>query len=186
MSAFTDAVLFYGLFSTSSAVDPYDVREGVDNGEGLPGTLTSPPGSKVERNYKFGGNGDQYIGTLYVPDTSGTSWTGAMDELFEDMRAEPEYRAEFTYNNQTIIGVKLPLSLAFTMKISGYTRTADTSVDLYRWEVESIGLYSLATARNPAQHRPEVTVNGQPFFVLDCKDDDVTDPTVKLILAARQ
>ncbi len=69
MSAFTDAFLFFGLFSSGagSAVDPYDVRFGVDNGDGELGTLTSPAVYDVLRGVRYGGDGVQYTGTLFAP-----------------------------------------------------------------------------------------------------------------------
>lgn len=57
---------------------PYDVRVGVDNGNGQLGTLTSPSPSNVRQGVLYGGDGDQYEGTLYVqPDFTGDAWKDA-------------------------------------------------------------------------------------------------------------
>ncbi len=138
-----------------------------------------------------------------------------MLEVFEDLRSSEEFRATLFYANGTsldsyenssgdsyvsptgdtylarvsgvtIIGVKLPLGLGFRMDISGYTRKADTSFDALRTEIQSAGLYLPVSSSNPSTVRPKVTVNNQPFMVLDVKDDNRTDPTVKLILSALQ
>lgn len=49
------------------APDPYDVRLGVDNGNGQPGTLTSPSQNDVEAGVQYGGDGTQYTGNLTLP-----------------------------------------------------------------------------------------------------------------------
>lgn len=54
---------------------PYDVRVGVDNGNGELGTLTSPSLSNVRQGILYGGDGDQYTGTLYIaPSPTGEIW----------------------------------------------------------------------------------------------------------------
>jgi len=84
MSAFTDAFLFYGLLSTGAvALDPYDVREGVDTGDGL-GTLTSPATGDVRQGVLYGGGGNQYTGTLFAPALpSSNRFVTAWDRLYE-------------------------------------------------------------------------------------------------------
>lgn len=69
------AFLSLGLIIPESVTPPipYDVRSGVDNGAGQPGTLTSPSEADVEAGVQYGGDGDQYTGTLYVPQPSSGS-----------------------------------------------------------------------------------------------------------------
>lgn len=66
------------------APDPFDVRLGVDNGNGDPGTLTSPAQGDVEVGVQYGGDGTQYTGTVVLPDASdvlaGTAY-GPSDSL---------------------------------------------------------------------------------------------------------
>ncbi len=143
------------------------------------------------------------------------SYTEEMEELFEDLRSGEEFQATLVYANGTtissyvnssgatyvspdgdtyvarvngtvIIGIKLPLGLGFQMQLSGYQRKADTSFDASRIEIQNAGLYLPVSSPNPVKVRPVVTVNDQPFMVLDCKDDNTSDPTVKLILSALQ
>lgn len=144
-----------------------------------------------------------------------STWTEEMAELFEDLRSEDEFAATLVYpegfsypeyvspdgaeyvspdganyatraRGATLTGIKMALSLGFQMQVSGYQRKADTSFDALRSEVVTAGLYSPTTSSSPATVRPSVTVNGEAFMVLDVKDDNASDPTVKLILAALQ
>jgi hypothetical protein len=50
-----------------TAPDPYDVRLGVDNGNGEPGTLTSPAEADVEVGVSYGGDGTEFTGTIVLP-----------------------------------------------------------------------------------------------------------------------
>lgn len=188
MSILTTAVLSHGLFvgNGSGFPIPYDVRDGVDNGNGEIGTLTSPAEINVRSGVMYGGDGTQYTGTLNFTSSSGDSWTDDAEELFEDMRAVGEYRAALVYNGQTVYGVKMALSLGFQMRVSGYQRKADTSFDLLRTECVTIGLYALMSQPDVEKKRVAVTVNREQYIVLDLKDDNATDPTVKLILSALQ
>lgn len=64
------AVISHGLLGvggTGTYPDPYDVRYGVDNGNGELGTLTSPSPSNVRDGIQYGGDGNQYTGTLAIP-----------------------------------------------------------------------------------------------------------------------
>ncbi len=76
----------YGLVygSTSGAFPiPYDVRVGVVTGSDV-GTLTSPAVSDVRRGVQYGGDGDQYAGTLQVPATpSGNEFIDSFNELLD-------------------------------------------------------------------------------------------------------
>lgn len=188
MSILTTAALSHGMFvgNGSGFPIPYDVRSGVDNGNGEAGTLTSPAVGNVRSGVQYGGDGTQYTGTLNFTTSAGDSWTDDMGELFNDMRADGEYRAALTYNGSTVYGVKMALSLGFQMRVSGYQRKADTSFDLLRTECVTIGLYRFISEPDIEKKRINVNVNGEEYIVLDIKDDNATDPTVKLILSAMQ
>lgn len=67
MSAQTIAILSAGLIFSGDFPDPFDVRFGVDNGNGELGTLTSPSPSDVRLGVEYGGDGTQYTGLLNVP-----------------------------------------------------------------------------------------------------------------------
>lgn len=86
MSAFTEAFLFFGLFTDAGAsLDPYDVRDGVTyESGGLVGTLTSPATGNVLRGIQYGGSGNQYIGTLVAsPPLSGNSFVNSWIRLYD-------------------------------------------------------------------------------------------------------
>lgn len=85
MSEFTDAFLFYGLFASAiTAPSPYDVRAGVDTGDGDLGTLTSPAIGDVRQGVSYGGGGTQYTGTLFAPALpSSNRFVTAWDRLYE-------------------------------------------------------------------------------------------------------
>lgn len=62
----------------------YDVRFGVDNGNGELGTLTSPAEADVRQGKQYGGDGDQYTGTLQVPAApSGNEFIDCFNELLD-------------------------------------------------------------------------------------------------------
>lgn len=67
MSAQTIAILSAGLIFSGDFPAPFDVRFGVDNGEGELGTLTSPSQADVRLGVEYGGDGTQYTGLLNVP-----------------------------------------------------------------------------------------------------------------------
>ncbi len=88
MSAFTIAVLSQGLIVSGDFPDPYDVRFGVDNGDGDLGTLTSPAAADVRLDVQYGGGGNQYTGALVAPNyTSGDTFTGVWPLLYEAQTA---------------------------------------------------------------------------------------------------
>ncbi len=84
MSTLTIAVLSSGLIAGGDFPDPFDVRFGVDNGDGELGTLTSPSPSDVRFGVEYGGDGDQYTGIVIMPSfTSGDTFTGVWPLLYE-------------------------------------------------------------------------------------------------------
>ena len=117
MSAITISVLSHGLISsTVTPPNPYDVRFGVDNGAGFPGTLTSPATGDVRIGVEYGGDGDQYTGTLVVScpvPTLPESWTEDMGDTFDDLVTE--FGDVLQYNSQQIVCVKTNLDVAFEM-----------------------------------------------------------------------
>ncbi len=183
--------VFGSVFGVTAADYPSInyVRNGITFASGaLTGVDVLPVVGNVRELVGFGANGTEFYGTLFVPSSTSPSWTNEMDDLFEDMINDTEYRTSVTYKGQTIYGVKMALSLGFTMQLSGYQRKADTSVDIRRSDAISTGLYSDCKSRQPVTTRPQVNVllNNEAFMVLDLKDDNATDPTVKLILSALQ
>lgn len=172
--------------TTGTPVSAYDVRLGVDNGAGVPGTLTSPSTGDVRIGVEYGGDGDQYTGTLVVAPlpVSADDWTGDMAEVFSD--SVTEWGDVLVYNGFQISCEKTEFGIRFSMEVSGSNRTADTAIDVLRSDAIGIGLYAPATAQDPAIKRPVVTVDGQLFQVLEFKDDIAADPTIKLLCVRQQ
>jgi hypothetical protein len=89
MSAITIATLSHGLIVSGTFPAPFDVRDGVDNGSGNPGTLTSPAPADVRNGTQYGGDGDQYTGTLNTPPApSGNEWADCFAELQQTCEEE--------------------------------------------------------------------------------------------------
>lgn len=186
MSDLTNAVLSHGLFITGGTTfpDPYDVRFGVDNGDGQLGTLTSPLVANVRLGIQYGGDGNQYTGTLYVAGTTGDRWTRTMDRLFTKEVGEWAGDLMLTYNAQTAIdALKKPISQKFTMNPNNYSLGGDTTFDVRRADAVTCGLY--AVLKNVA--RPSVSDNyGLTYQVLDFSDDDTANPIIQLHCKRRQ
>ena len=138
------------------------------------------------------------LGVIITDDAQVTfaisSYRAEMLDLFLEMRTDEWYRAEVVYGGYTIIGVKMALSVGYQMNLASNMREAKTSVDVLRSEAIAAGLYAPSSQKQTTIKRPEVSVKAsvdgddkiERFFVLDCRDDNDSDPTVKLILSANQ
>lgn len=173
------AVLSHGLFVTGSGdfPIPFDVRYGVDNGEGELGTLTSPAPNNVRRGVQYGGDGNQYIGTLYVRSAGATTWTEDALELWNDQVLE--YGTTMEYDAWTFPCIKNPINSMFAMTQTGYDQQADTTIDMLRSDAVTSGLYALVQS-NPQTKRPIVTIEGIRFTVLRLENDDSAQPSIRL------
>lgn len=175
------AFLSFGLIVSGSATfpSPYDVRFGVDNGEGQLGTLTSPATYDVRIGVQYGGNGTQYTGTLYVaPSGVITTWTQDALELWEDLVAE--FGARATYQAWTFDCVRNPIKQGFSMELAGYNTKADTIIDMLRTQAVLMGLYGLKQ-ENPPTKRPILTSDGYTFQVMSMENDDTAQPSVRFM-----
>jgi len=190
MSAITIAVMSHGIFVTSgptTAPSPFDVRVGVDNGDGDLGTLTSPPVYDVRAGVQYGGDGTQYTGTLYVPSASGgNSWTEEMLELWHDEAAESEFMATMQYQSWMFICIKNPVRSGFQMTQTGYNYTADSIIDMLRSDAVASGLYPMIVQQNPQSKRPVVKVNGIDYDLLSLENDDETQPSIRIFAVKHQ
>lgn len=175
------AFLSFGLIIEGSSGDfpsPYDVRFGVDNGEGDLGTLTSPSASDVRSGVQYGGAGTQYTGTLYIPGSSDGTWTEDALELWHDQVAE--FGDEATYQGYTFDVIKNPIRSQNRMTITSYDKQADTWIDALRTDLVTNGLYALLTSERTPVPRPVVTVDSIQFEVLALENDDTTQPSVRM------
>lgn len=173
------AFLSFGLIIPASGTfpSPYDVRLGVDTGDGDLGTLTVPAVGDVRSGVEYGGDGDQYTGTLYVRADSGETWTDDALELWHDQVAE--YGTTMQYEAWTFDCIKNPINLAFRMTQHGYDEQADTTLDILRTDAQTSGLYSIVQT-SPMTKRPIVTVNEKRFQVLSLETDDNEQPSIRL------
>lgn len=183
------AFLSFGLIVDSSPATfpiPYNVRVGVDNGNGELGTLTSPAQSNVRLGIQYGGNGNQYTGTLYVTSSGGgESWTDAMRELWEDEVAESEYGCTATYGAFTFRCIKNPIRSAFQMTVNAYDKQADTVIDMLRSDAIANGLYALVQ-NDPQSKRPIVSIEGADYSIIKMESDDSTQPSIRLSATQKQ
>lgn len=100
------AALSQGLFGvggSGSFPSTYDVRVGVDNGGGSLGTLTSPAVGNVRQGIQYGGDGDQYTGTLVVPAApSGNEFIDCFNELLDAQADTWSFRPTATVAGVTV------------------------------------------------------------------------------------
>lgn len=177
--------LVYGPTSGGSFPSPYDVRLGVDNGQGQLGTLTSPIPATVLIGTTYGGNGDQYTGTLYVPSSvGGTSWTDDMNEIWHE-EAEQEWPCRMQYGAFDFPCVRNPINNGFGMQLAGFNERADTIIDILRTDAQLCGLYGFKQD-NPQSKRPIVKSDGISFQVLKMENDSPTQPSVRFFCAKLQ
>ena len=175
------AFLSFGLLATGGVsvyASPYDVRVGIDNGNGEIGTLTSPAESDVRAGVEYGGDGDQYTGTLYIPGQGGTSWTEDALELWYAL--VEEFGDTAKYQTTTFDVVKNPVRSMFKMTGTGYGKQADTTIDMLRTVAQTTGLY-LLTQETPITPRPVVYVDGNSYEVLNMENDDTAQPSVRFL-----
>lgn len=172
---------------------PYDVRVGVDNGNGQLGTLTSPAVGSVIAGVKYGGDGTQYTGTFSIPvfivsppiQPAPSTWTDDSGSLFLDLWREfGAFLMYFPGGAYPIRCVKTPLDMSYEIEVSGATKLADTQIDVLRSEAKTSGFYN-DLEQNPRNKRPLVTVEGQTFQVLQFQDD-AADDAIKLICSRQQ
>lgn len=178
----------FGLIVSSSGSfpSPYDVRFGVDNGEGELGTLTSPSPANVRSGIQYGGDGDQYTGTLYVPSSSGgNTWTEDMLELWHDEVQDSEFRARYTYESWTFDCIKTPMRQGFAMTLNAYNAQADCIIDTLRSDCQTSGLYDIIQ-NNPQKKRPQITVNNIGYDLLSIENDDPTQPSIRIFATKHQ
>lgn len=185
----------FGLFVDATPADfpsTYDVRFGVDNGEGDLGTLTSPTPANVRSGVQYGGDGNQYTGTLYVPSASGgLTWTEDALELWHDEIAEFGYTVKF--QSWTFQALWNPIRQGFSMNQNAYNFKADSVVDILRSDAITSGLYQCITA-NPFEKRPQVALlnprnTAQEQIVLDLitiENDDATQPSIRIFASKHQ
>lgn len=181
------AFLSFGLIIVGgggSFPDPYNVRFGVDNGNGDLGTLTSPTQSDVRQGVRYGGDGTQYTGTLYVSSSGGiTTWTQDALELWHD--EVEEFGNVATYGIYTFDCILNPVRSGFSMTLTAYSKQADTIVDMLRTDAIANGLYVLAQS-NPQTKRPIVTVSNQQYEIIKLESDDPTQPSIRLSASQKQ
>lgn len=100
------AFLSFGLIIVGgggSFPDPYNVRFGVDNGNGDLGTLTSPAQGDVRQGVKYGGDGTQYTGTLFAPAPSGgNEFIACFNELLIAQADAWGYYPKISINGVTV------------------------------------------------------------------------------------
>lgn len=176
------AFLSFGLIVTGAAPgdfpSPYDVRIGVDNGEGDLGTLTSPAVGDVRSGIAYGGAGTQYAGTLFVPSGGDTTWTEDALELWHDQVLE--FGDTATYQGSTFDVIKNPIRSRVQMQLTSYDKQADTWIDALRSDLVTNGLYALVNSPTTPTPRPRVTVDSVQYEVLALENDDTTQPSVRL------
>lgn len=177
------AFLSFGLIlggGPSTAPIPYDVRLGIDNGDGDLGTLTSPPPANVRAGVQYGGDGTQYMGTLYVPSSAGgTTWTEEMEEIWHE-EAEQEWPCTARYESWTFPIVRNPIKSGFQMKLAGYSEQADTTIDMLRTQAQLMGLYGFKQ-NNPQQKRPILISDSISFQIIFMENDDTAQPSVRFM-----
>jgi len=183
------AALSHGLIVSGgggSFPSPYDVRLNVDNGEGELGTLTSPAVGNVRSGVQYGGDGNQYTGTLYVPSSSGgNTWTEEMEELWHYEVQESEFYAQYSFNAGTYDCIKTPVQKRFNMTQNAYGDIADAIIDTLRSDCVASGLYAVMQG-NPQTKRPIVTINNITYDVLRIETDDATQPSIRLFIGKHQ
>lgn len=174
------AFLSFGIIITGSgpttAPSPYDVRYGVDNGDGDLGTLTSPAQGDVRQGVQYGGDGDQYTGTLYVAGAGLPTWTNDMLELWHD--EWNEWQTYMTYQSWTFQCIRNPIKSDFQMTLTSYNEQADTIIDILRTDAVTSGLYGFKQD-NPQSKRPIVKSDGMSFQVMRMENDDTAQPSVR-------
>ncbi len=182
------AFLSFGLIVSGGGSFPsvYDVRSGVDNGNGELGTLTSPIPANVRSGIQYGGDGTQYTGTLYVPSSSGgNTWPEEMLELWHEEAQMDEFYAQYSYGAGTYDCIKTPIQKRFNMTLNAYGDMADSIIDTLRSDCIASGLYDVMQA-NPQTKRPIVTVNNVTYDVLRIETDDATQPSIRLFIGKHQ
>ncbi len=113
------------------------------------------------------------------------TWTEDMLSLFNDLWSEfGELMMYFPGGAYPLKCIKTPLDMSYTVEVSGYTKLADTQIDVLRQDAITAGFYN-DLEQNPVAKRPIVTVNGQDFQVLQFQDDDA-DTAIKLICSRQQ
>lgn len=177
------AALSFGLIiigGGGSFPIPYDVRFGVDNGAGELGTLTSPIPANVRAGILYGGDGTQYLGTLYVQSASGgITWTDEMRSLWEDEVADSEFGVTASYGASTFRCIKTPVKSGFAMTLPAFDKQADTIIDMLRSDAIANGLYALVQ-KDPNTKRPVIIIEGASYTVGRLENDALTNPVIRL------
>lgn len=168
--------LVYGSTASGTYPDPYDVRFGVDNGNGQLGTLTLPATGNVRLGIQYGGDGTQYTGTLYVA-SGGGDWTETMLDLWHEQWRI--YGTTATYGADTFHCIKDPVKKGFTMTQNAMDGKSMTILDMLRTDAIANGLYAIAQS-NPATKRPIVTVSGKDYTINQLENDDDEQPSIRI------
>lgn len=155
------SVLSIGLLGGggSGFPDPFDVRLGVDNGDGDLGTLTSPPPNVVLKGQQYGGGGTQYAGTLFVfqPETNPTETVEAWEELYDAQTESIGYEMTAVVGIITAACIASEANLNEILKAGGLAEAGGITLQMRASDFANVPPPKLTTA---------VTALGQDLVVL--------------------